>query len=258
MKIKNKKYSMKKSLLIIKLGSTYPEISYIFGDFDKWIINELDENIVWNVLDVFNVIPEELYQYDGVILTGSHQSLVQPYPYLKGVERLLDNIVEYEIPTLGICFGHQLINKIFGGKIIRNPLGMELGISNIQLTVDGLADTIFGALSPGLQKIFACHTDIVLEPGKDMVSLAWNDFSQYQVTRYRNYIYTVQFHPEFNINIMHAYINKFMSLKHDNFAITPFNIQSAKSTIRMNKNPNNYNIVLKNFYRLIQNQNVHD
>ena len=53
----------------------------------------------------------------GIILLGSAASVHDDFEWMKDIELVLKKAVDNKIPILGICFGHQLIGKIFGGKI---------------------------------------------------------------------------------------------------------------------------------------------
>ncbi len=48
-------------------------------------------------------------------------------PYLPAVRALLRTAVAEEVPTLGVCLGHQLLAAANGGTVERNPLGPEIG-----------------------------------------------------------------------------------------------------------------------------------
>ena len=53
----------------------------------------------------------------GIILLGSAASVHGDFDWMKDIELVLQKAIKNKIPILGICFGHQLIGKIFGGKI---------------------------------------------------------------------------------------------------------------------------------------------
>jgi len=130
------------------MGSTYRKLKSQIGDFDLWIRQSVNnQNIRWKIKSVAQIEPGKIVSFQGIILTGAHATLTQHYQYFDGMKRLIENIIEHKIPTLGICFGHQVINKILGGEVVTNPLGPEIGVSKIQLTIDGIIDPIFKGLS---------------------------------------------------------------------------------------------------------------
>jgi GMP synthase-like glutamine amidotransferase len=63
----------------------------------------------------------DLTGYDAVIVSGSQWMLSQedPPPALRGFCR------ELSLPTLGICFGHQLLVRSFGASVVRGERFLE-------------------------------------------------------------------------------------------------------------------------------------
>ena len=53
----------------------------------------------------------------GIILLRSAASVHGDFDWMKDIELVLQKAIKNKIPILGICFGHQLIGKIFGGKV---------------------------------------------------------------------------------------------------------------------------------------------
>mgnify|MGYP001247884514 FL=1 len=53
----------------------------------------------------------------GVIVLGSATSVNDKNIWQDEIGKVLLNAAEMNIPILGLCYGHQLIGKIFGGKV---------------------------------------------------------------------------------------------------------------------------------------------
>jgi GMP synthase (glutamine-hydrolysing) len=239
-------------VLIIKTGSTYADLKNLSGDFEDWIRTAAGErHPTWKVKPVANVEPDKIPHYQGIIITGSHSSLTQFYTFYSGMERVMEQIVAHRVPTLGICFGHQLIHKIMGGQISLNPLGTEMGVVSINLTMNGLTDPLFKGQRGSKIPVYASHTDIVLRSAPDFIQLAWNELSQYQATRYENYIYTVQFHPEYDRNIMAYYLSKNLPLLTKQYLRNPLHFQKAEVILKNNKNLSKSALIIQNFLRLV-------
>ncbi|MFH0897520.1 MAG: GMP synthase (glutamine-hydrolyzing), partial [Candidatus Bathyarchaeota archaeon] len=64
----------------------------------------------------------------GIILSGGPSSV-----YDKGAPTLDTAILNLNIPVLGLCYGHQLIAHMFGGKVER---GSEREYGSTTVTID--------------------------------------------------------------------------------------------------------------------------
>ena len=68
----------------------------------------------------------------GIILSGGPLNVyeIKKYSFDK-------NIIENAIPILGICFGHQILSKLNGGKV-KQSKNREFGLANIYKKKDSL------------------------------------------------------------------------------------------------------------------------
>lgn len=65
------------------------------------------------------------------------------------VQKLADwipKVLDRNIPTLGICFGHQKLAQSLGGLVAFHPGGREIDTVPITLTPEGKQDYLLGAL----------------------------------------------------------------------------------------------------------------
>lgn len=234
--------------LIIKTGSTYAELRKKKMDFENMIIETVGlKDIKWVTRSLLNVELDKIPSFKGIIITGSHKSLVTGYNHDRHFKAVLDIIIKNRIPTLGICFGHQLICYVMGGVVNRNPIGPEFGISTINLTINGLSDPLFRGANKARMEVFSSHVDSVNKIPPDFVQLAWNEHSLFQAVRYDNFLYGVQFHPEFNKETMEFYITKNWKLLSRDYLSSPLfkdNPNKLLKSLRSLKKPR---IILKNF-----------
>jgi GMP synthase (glutamine-hydrolysing) len=139
---------------------------------------------------------------DGIIFSGSptmfteadHKPYVEKFSFIKSGE----------IPTLGICFGHQLMGILHGAKIFR---GVEVR-TRIKINVVK-EDVLFTGLSPKTE-MNEDHTEgITLPPG--FIHLATS--SSYTIEGMRHPIlplWGVQFHPEVSGETGKKFIGNFL------------------------------------------------
>lgn len=196
-----------KKLLIIKAGTTFPIISEKYGDFEDFIIKQIDlskKDVIVCSVYKDDILPD-LKEVSGVIITGSHSMVTDHDSWIKVVEEYLREIAEEAIPVLGICYGHQLICQAFGGTVGYHSKGKEVGTVNIQLTEEGKKDPLLNVLPENFLG-HVTHSQTVLKLPKGAKTLALNDFESHHGFVIYEKIWGVQFHPEFNLGIIKAYI----------------------------------------------------
>ena len=101
-----------------------------------------------------------------------------------------------EIPTLGVCLGHQAIGEAFGGEVVRARAVMHGKTSRIRHTGEGLFEGIADPM-----EVMRYHS-LVVEPGSlpdelEVVATALDNPAEIHAMRHRTLpIWGVQFHPE--------------------------------------------------------------
>jgi GMP synthase-like glutamine amidotransferase len=113
------------------------------------------DGITWDTieLDEGDSIPE-LDNYDALIVMGGPMDVWEEdkHPWLiTEKEAIRKAIVDFKLPYLGFCLGHQLMADALGGKVSKMPES-EVGILNIELTGDGRNASIFSGLQKKSQK----------------------------------------------------------------------------------------------------------
>jgi len=131
----------------------------------------------------------EKYDLKGIILSGGPCSVYEKDSPSVGKE-FIGYIEKNDLPLLGICYGHQLIAHLTGGKVV--PGGRkEYGIT--EMTLDKKAG-IFKGLSDK-EKVWMSHADNVTDLPKGFETLAHSGNAPIAAYRKGN-IYGIQFHPE--------------------------------------------------------------
>ena len=99
--------------------------------------------------------------YDGIILPGSFSSAYHSEPWIEELSKVIqEELVAKEIPTLGVCFGHQLYAHSFDeGLTIKCPAGPQAGRKVSPLTVEA-TKWLPSTVADGLQ-LFYTHGDMV-------------------------------------------------------------------------------------------------
>ena len=127
---------------------------------------------------------------EGVVLTGSTAAVyeAESRPWIAEQEALVRDLVEREVPTLGVCFGHQVANAALGGSV--RAVGTTAAL--VEATLDD--DPLFEGVDP---VVVSLHGDAVTDPGEGMEVIASAPHASVFGTRHRTApLWTVQFHPE--------------------------------------------------------------
>lgn len=196
-----------KPILIIKTGSTYPEISKDRGDFEDWIIAGMGlDRKAFLIVDVTReeILPD-YDEFSAIAITGSHAMITDHFYWGERTAAWLPGAVERNIPVLGICYGHQLLAYALGGQVATIPDGLEFGTVAVNLFKIVKNDRLFSFL-PETVYFQATHTQSVVQlpPGaKLLASTYWDDHHAYVVG---DCAWGVQFHPEFDADIVKRYI----------------------------------------------------
>lgn len=125
----------------------------------------------------------------AVILSGGPASV-----YQKGAPSVDPKLFEAGIPILGICYGHQLMAHILGGRVEPGKTG-EYGLSHITI-----CDTTDEGLFAGIGANAPCwmsHGDYVARPpaGFEVLAVSGEGILAAMGDRKRR-LFGVQFHPE--------------------------------------------------------------
>jgi len=196
-----------KSILIVKTGSTFPTIAKKYGDFEDWIISgtQIPQNN-FSIVSPFmgQPLPKQ-NAFAGIIITGSHSMVTGYETWSENIAKWLPNAVEIGIPILGICYGHQLLAHAMGGRAGFHPNGFEIGTVKVSKTRFANDDLLFCDL-PASFEVQVNHTQSVLRFPREAKILASNTFEPHQAFVLQKHAWGVQFHPEFNQDIMKCYI----------------------------------------------------
>lgn len=140
---------------------------------------------------------------DALVVLGYSGSVESDAPWLAPERDLLARAVARGVPTLGICFGHQLLAIATGGAVtVDHPAGREFGVIEILLEPAAREDQVLGGLAvpgglAGAGRIPApsAHSDAVTTLPPGAIALARSDRYLNQAFRLGSAL-GVQFHPE--------------------------------------------------------------
>ena len=125
----------------------------------------------------------------GIILSGGPSTVTK-----NKFQNVPKEIFKKQIPILGICYGLQLIAKLFGGKIKSSKKKREFGRAFIFKKQNSpLTKNFFNSK----RSVWMSHEDAVVKLPKNFKSIAYTENSSLTIIENRKKkIFGIQFHPE--------------------------------------------------------------
>ena len=213
-------------------------------------------NLTTIELDEGEKIPNDLNKFDAMFCMGGPMDtwMEDKYPWLIEEKKKIKNfVVDLQKPYLGFCLGCQLLGEAVGGKVVKsNPA--EIGMMDINFSNKKNNDSLFSSF-PNKIKSLQWHSYEVnnLESNKDVTILASSHITKYQIFKYKNHAYGIQFHIEIKDTTVNEWgcVPEYKSALEEQLgvgALEKFDKEAKSNMIAMN----NYSKILySNFKKLI-------
>lgn len=155
-------------------------------------------------LDPFRgmTLTSPLSTYSHVVILGGGVSAYEDdrHSFLRDEFRLVEEAIALQIPIVGICLGSQILAKVLGANVYRGEAGREAGWCEVNLTEAASADPVLYDF-PAQFRVFQSHQDTFDIPAT-AVRLAESDKYPNQAFRYGDRVWALQFHLEFDQNVL--------------------------------------------------------
>lgn len=132
---------------------------------------------------------DQLRAYDALILSGGPDSV-----YANGAPKPDPAIWKSGKPILGICYGMQLMNQAFGGKVGQKPIRED---GQVTIQVDP-KDQLFNILEPS-QNVLMSHGDSIAKLADGFQQVGSSGEIVAAISHPERKCYGVQFHPEVDL-----------------------------------------------------------
>ena len=147
-------------------------------------------------------LPDDLSGHHAmVVLGGPMGANDDQHSWFPATKELIREAAEEQVPTLGICLGHQLCAVALGGAVGRNPLGQQLGLVETGWLPAAEADPLLGPLT-GTRRGVQWNDDIVLRLPDGATLLAATPADEPQAVRFAPTVWGVQLHPEADAEVI--------------------------------------------------------
>lgn len=185
-----------KPVLVLVCGSPASPPEVAPGGYADWFDRVMDAPIA--AADArLGELPDPS-DYSAVVISGSASGVHEELPWMQAAARW---VVSHDLPTLGVCFGHQLLAWAHGGVV--RPHRPEYGVYEVEVVEE---DPLFEGLGSPFAA-FLGHFDAVVELPDNARVLARNERAV-QALAFGDRVRTVQFHPEFTPAIVDSALTR--------------------------------------------------
>lgn len=129
---------------------------------------------------------------DALIIFGSGASVNDQLPWQEDLHPWIKNEIELGIPTLGICYGHQLLAHLYGGKI---DFALPSQEKHQGLRTVTFAKTGFWSGKTG--RYIVSHREAIVSLPDVFESCASSPDCEYELIKHKQLaVWGIQSHPE--------------------------------------------------------------
>jgi GMP synthase-like glutamine amidotransferase len=176
------------------------------NDFNRIAVDAADGEGMSATLCRVGDLPKltDLSPYTHILISGSETPIVEDQPWEPPLAQMIRKAVEGGKPTLGICYGHQMIVKaLLGRDHVRKAEVPEFGWKEIGLAPNPLFEDL-------LDPVFmVSHFDEVCAlPPEFEILAATRDCAVHAYQVKDKPVWGVQFHPEYGIREAEAIFEK--------------------------------------------------
>ncbi len=209
-------------------------------------ISALDTTIDWDAPEII------LASYQGVVLGGSgdfdfdggrpddDEAKRLSYEFLERLRPLFIYLFERDIPTLGICYGHQILGAFAGAQVVHDQTQKKSRSHEVKLLVDAADHFLFTDVPESFLAHYGHKDSLDRVPEGAILLVSGGDACKVSALRYHNNIYTTQFHPELTVADM------VVRMKH-----SPGYLPEGVAVEELFKDDPSSNQILRNFGKLV-------
>jgi GMP synthase (glutamine-hydrolysing) len=178
------------------------------GTFAEAFARRGDQLELWKIADGSRP-PSAPRTYDAVLSLGGamHADQDADHPWLRREKELLAELLERNVPVLGVCLGAQLLAEAAGAPA-RRAERPEIGWYDVEVGAEAADDPLMGPLAPRFEA-FGWHSYEFPAPG-GATPLAESSRCL-QAVRIGEVAWGIQFHAEVTAEDVRAWIDDYRS-----------------------------------------------
>ena len=171
-------------------------------------VSALDTTILWDQ-------PVDLLApYHGVILGGSgdfdfdggrfdaDDAKCMSYTLLERLSPLLEYIFDHDVPTLGICYGHQILGAFAGAAVTHDTTQKKTRSHHVEVIREQADSGLFIGVPDTFYAHYGHKDSLDRVPIGAELLVSGGEACKVSALRYKQNIYTTQFHPELTFDDM--------------------------------------------------------
>jgi GMP synthase-like glutamine amidotransferase len=184
-------------ICILETDILRPQLIEQYHGYGRMFRQLFEKQSIPAQFDVFNVVegcyPDAAQGYDAYLITGSKADSFGTDPWIQTLREFLLERYDNGDRLIGICFGHQLLALLLGGKTERAAQGWGIGVNRYALLEQP------EWMSPSLEHLdmLVFHQDQVTELPVGATLLASSAFCPNAAYRIGDQVLCFQAHPEF-------------------------------------------------------------
>ena len=150
--------------------------------------------------------PPALDGFDAAIVFGGEAQVDEEdaYPWLRPEKDLVAELLQREVPLLGVCLGSQLVADV-AGAVVRRAAAPEIGWHEIELTPEGANDPVLGFLPARFESFGWHYYEWLLPPGAVELARSAACLQAFRLDGRR--VWGIQFHPEVTLSDLESWVD---------------------------------------------------
>ncbi|WP_050387442.1 type 1 glutamine amidotransferase [Bradyrhizobium pachyrhizi] len=190
-------------ITIIETGFVNPQARERHGSYPQMfqrMVATADPSVGCDVVSLASgeTLPDPT-TLDAILITGSSAGVYDDVAWIAPLEAFVRTAHDKRIPTVGVCFGHQLIAQALGGTVRKSEKGWGIGRHVYRIAPDN------GLINGETIAVACSHQDQVVNPPASARTILSSEFTPHAALLYANgTTLSVQPHPEFTADYADA------------------------------------------------------